>query len=188
MEYKVMTSKGFTPEASAAALAVLEEAMRNEVDGQRFYVQAAAKSVSSRSQATFTTLAADEAEHLRILQKEYESLKGSGKWVAATKVIGSQERRAEPLFPQDEKAAERTAQAIKSDLEALEFAMGIEERAFKLYTKASQETDDPHARAIYKYLTNQENGHYKLIQRAHQYLTSPGEWYEEEEKPIFDGG
>jgi len=183
-----MPGKGFTPQASAAALAVLEEAMRNEVDGRQFYLEAAEKSVSPRSKATFTTLAADEAEHLRILQKEYESLQGSGKWVAATKVIGPQERRAEPLFPRDEKAAERTAQAIKSDLEALEFAMGIEERAFKLYSKASQETDDPHARALYKYLTNQENGHYKLIQRAHQYLTSPGEWYEEEEKPIFDGG
>ncbi len=183
-----MPSGRFTPQASAAALAVLEEAMRNEVDGRQFYLQAAEKSVSPQSKATFTTLAADEAEHLRILQKEYEALKGSGKWVAASKVIGPQERRAEPLFPRGKKAAERTAQAIKSDLEALEFAMGIEERAFKLYSKASQETDDPHARALYKYLTLQENGHYKLIQRAHQYLTSPGEWYEEEEKPIFDGG
>jgi rubrerythrin len=183
-----MPSKGFTPEASAAALAVLEEAMRNEVDGRQFYLEAADKSVSSQSKATFTTLAAEEEQHLRILQKEFDALKGTGKWVAATKVIGHQERRAEPLFPPDEKAAERTAQAIKSDLEALEFALGIEERAFELYSKASQETDDPHAQAIYKYLTNQENGHYKLLQRAHQYLTSPGEWYEEEEKPIFDGG
>ena len=183
-----MPSKGSTPEASAAALDVLEEAMRNEVDGRQFYLEAADKSVSSQSKATFTTLAADEVEHLRILEEEFAALQGTGKWLAATKVIGHQERRAEPLFPPDEKAAERTAQAIKSDLEALEFALGIEERAFELYSKASQETDDPHARAIYKYLTNQENGHYKLLQRAHQYLTSPGEWYEEEEKPIFDGG
>ncbi|MBM3135802.1 MAG: hypothetical protein FJZ89_11095 [Chloroflexi bacterium] len=183
-----MPSKGFTPQASAAALAVLEEAMRNEVDGRQFYLQAAEKSVSAQSKATFTTLAADEEQHLRILQKELDALQGSGKWVAASKVIGPQERRAEPLFPPDKKAAARTAQAVKSDLEALEFAMGIEERAFKLYSKAGQETDDPHARALYKYLANQENGHYQLIQRAHQYLTSPGQWYEEEEKPIFDGG
>jgi rubrerythrin len=172
----------------ARALAVLQQAMENERKGREFYLQAAEKARSPRGKATLAGLADDEADHQRLLESEYRSLTSSGQWLEAASLIqkGMGEAPLAPLFPKG--GPRPKVDDTSDDIEALKFALAIEERAFMLYQSAARETSDPHGRAVYDFLTGEENRHYRLIHETLDYLTHPETWFDTEEKPFFEGG
>ena len=75
-----------------------------------------------------------------------------------------------------------------TDLDALHLAMDFEKRGHAMYHKAS-ETGNLDARAIYRYLAQEENKHFALLQKTSDYLAQKGSWFFDDlEKPHFDGG
>ena len=77
--------------------------------------------------------------------------------------------------------------AKPADIAALEFGMETEELSQKLYADAAQETDDPHAREAYEFLTTQEEAHYRLLQNTLEFLTQNETWWDGDEYPFFIG-
>ncbi|MEW6233423.1 MAG: hypothetical protein AB1566_14075, partial [Chloroflexota bacterium] len=112
----------------------------------------------------------------------------SGQWLEAASLIqkGMGEAPLSPLFPKG--GPRPKVDDTSGDIEALKFALAIEERAFKLYQSAARETSDPHGRAVYDFLTGEENRHYRLVHETLDYLTHPETWFDTEEKPFFEGG
>jgi rubrerythrin len=159
--------------------------MQIEREGMAFYGQAATRSASSRARELFTSLVADETTHLSILRAEYDSMQGSGSWLAA-QVALPQIAGALTLFPKGQRALDQVA-TLPSDLEALQFAMGIEQKGYDLYAKASKDVPDLDGQALLGHLAKMESRHYKALQDAYGYLTHPGHWFDDEEKPIFEG-
>ena len=167
-------------------LVVLTQAMDIEREGMAFYRKAAASSADARARDVFRSLVEDEVGHLRMLQAEYDSVNGSGKWLPAAKAIPKVVTGLH-LFPPPAKAAGASA-ASPSDLEALRFAMDIEQKGYDLYVKAAAETQDKDGQAMYRFLVRMESRHYKILQDAYGYLTHPDNWYDDEERPMFEGG
>jgi len=89
------------------ALDALEKAIRIEKDGRRFYLQAAAGTRDQRGKEIFLSLAQAEEEHLRIVEKQYDSLsEGTG-----------EVDLGRPLFPPGREALEKMVRSGDSDLE-----------------------------------------------------------------------
>ena len=65
----------------ATALKILEYAMGNERLGYRFYMNAMEATTNEKGKKMFHSIASEEMEHLKILQKEADSLKKTGQWV-----------------------------------------------------------------------------------------------------------
>jgi rubrerythrin len=182
------------------ALAVLRRAMENEREGYRFYLEASERSPDPAGRGTFRTLAGDEEKHLALLRVEYDSLSTGEGWVDLKEAIAREVEVdiTKPLFPGEELAPQEKSPfeetwaaydvgKLEGDLAVLEFGMGVEEDFYKMYEKAAAETDDPLGRRAYQFLMKEENRHYKLLQDAHAYLSDNKHWWDDWEKPFFEG-
>lgn len=154
-------------------LDALEKAIQIEKNGRRFYLQAAKRITDQRGKEVFLSLANEEEKHLRIVEKQYDSLsKGKG-WLALAKAKGEVDLE-KPLFPQGKKALEKMVRPDDSDLDALLLALGFESDSYELYRKGYAETDDPQGKAMYEYLADMEWEHFETLMRNYEHHSRSG--------------
>jgi rubrerythrin len=175
-------------EDTTAALSVLREAVRNELDGQAMYLQAAEGTQDELGKSMFQSFAKEEEQHVHILQAQYAKVNESGGW------IDLEAARKEPrdpklvLFPREGQEVKELVPAGTSDLEALKIAMGFEKRAVAMYEQAADDTDDAVAQDFFRELAEWEGTHYRLLDNSYDYLANKGEWYFQElEMPMYEG-
>jgi rubrerythrin len=158
---------------NAVALQALRQAMRLEQDGYEFYTQAAERTADPRGQEMFRSLADDEKLHLRIVQDQYEALKGGKGWISFTEVMEIEPIDLDkPLFPPEREAIDPEA----SDTDALLFALQVENESYELYRKAATETADPVGKVMYRHLASQERIHFDILMLNYEHLVSTGSW------------
>jgi rubrerythrin len=162
-----------------AALSVLREAVRNELDGKAMYLQAAERTEHKLGKDMFRSFAAEEEQHIHILQAQYAKVNDSGEFID---LEAAQKQPRDPslaLFPQEEREVKELVPEGTSDLE---------QRAVRMYEEAADETDDPTAQAFFDELAEWEGTHYEILDNSYDYLSTEGEWYfQEEEMPFYIG-
>jgi len=169
--------------------------MSIERDGYNFYKQAAERASGERGKAMFLDLANQEEEHLRLLMAEYRALDAGEGWLPYEQAMGSDFpiNPADPDLPGEEPPDDMPVFSpdreisLESDIAALAFGMETEEISRELYVQGAEETDDPRAKEAYKFLIDQEEKHYQLLQNTHDYLTDNQTWWDSEEYPFFIG-
>ncbi len=82
------------------------------------------------------------------------------------------------IFPESEKVCEETLRPDESDLDALLFALQIENKSFDLYRDLAQTTDDPNGKRMYEYLAEAEGGHFERLMLNYEHLSTVGNWAE----------
>lgn len=157
------------------ALHTLEKAIRIEKDGRRFYLQAAERTTDQGGKEIFLSLAHDEEEHLRLVEKQYDSLNTGSGWRALTEATGEVDL-GRALFPPGREALEKMVRPNDSDLDALILALGFENDSYELYRKGYAETDDPQGKAMYQYLADMEREHFETLMRNYEHLSRAGSW------------
>jgi rubrerythrin len=157
------------------ALLALEKAIRIEKDGRRFYLQAAERTGDQRGKEIFLSLAHQEEDHLRIVEKQYDSLSKGRGWLAHVKARGEADL-GKPLFPSGRETLEKMVRPDDSDLNALLLALGFESDSYELYRKGYAETDDPQGKAMYEYLADMEREHFEMLMRNYEHLSRTGSW------------
>lgn len=180
-------------------LAVLALAIRNEKMGMEFYAEAARRSPDERGRNTFRNLADMEEEHLRLLLAEYEAARKEEGWLPAEEALKRGKEMDINRLPEVSEVPEgvllppyifpspEEAPGIKGDIAALEYALKMEERSYEIYKDAMEKSADPLAKGLYARLMEEENRHYKLLQEAHAYLTANETWWDDWQKPFFEG-
>lgn len=174
---------------------ILRRGMSLERDGHCFYTQAAERASNERGKAMFLDLASQEVDHLRLLLAEYKALEEGRGWLPYAEAMqadfpldpanpdlpGEEPPEPPPVFTPDRRIS------LEGDIAALEFGLETEEISRELYVRAAQEADNSRAREAYEFLTRQEEGHYRLLQNTHAYLTQNQTWWDSEEYPFFTG-
>jgi rubrerythrin len=157
------------------ALQVLQQAMKIEEEGRRFYLAAAERTQSPAGQTLFRQLAQDEEEHYRLLKGQFDALSEGEPWVdypqAAKRVATLQ-----PIFPRSPADFQKAVDPHATDLEALWTALGTESNSYDLYRRAAEEVQSPEAKGMYRYLANVERKHYNLLLANYQTLMNTGVW------------
>jgi rubrerythrin len=157
----------------SVALQALRQAIRLEQDGYKFYTEVAERMSDTRGKEMFLSLADDEKLHLRIVQDQYEALKGGQEWVSFREVVEFEPVDLDKsLFPPEKEAVSSEA----SDTDALLFALQIENESYELYKKAASETGDPAGKKMYQFLADQERTHFDILMLNYEHLTSTGSW------------
>jgi rubrerythrin len=176
-------------------LGILRRGMSLERDGYRFYTLAAERASNERGKAVFLDLASQEVDHLRLMLVEYKALEEGRGWLPYEEAMQADFPLdpANPTLPGEEPpeplpvfTADREV-SLEGDIAALEFGLETEQISRDLYAKAGKETEDPHAREAYEFLTDQEEAHYRLLQNTLDYLTQNQTWWDGEEYPFFIG-
>ena len=168
------------------ALAALNQAIELEVKGQRFYLEAAECTTNPKGTEMFRSLADDEAIHERILRRQLDALTQGEGWVPVLSMVEGLPEDVDEvtadlaalIFPDSERVCEEAVRPDDSDLDALLFALQIENKSFYLYREMAQTTDDPNGKRMYGYLANAERGHFELLMLNYEHLSTVGSWAE----------
>lgn len=183
-----------------AALAVLRRAAENERKGYYFYRGAVARSSEERGKKMLESLGHDETRHMHLLLVELRSLEQGEGWIDPQEAMGREiqvdmsqplfegDEMAEVAFPWDEAGAQGWDQ-LQTDLAVLRFGMEMEEQFYEMYKSALADATaaSPAARA-YSFLMAEENRHFMLLQEAYNYLDENEVWWDDWERPFFEGG
>jgi len=161
-----------------AAMSALQQAIDLEVKGQRFYLEAAECTTNPRGAEMYRSLADDEVIHERILRRQLDALTRGEGWVLPTDVAEVKVNLADLIFPQSEKVCGEAVRPDDNELDALLFALQIENKSFELYREMIEKTADPNGRRMYEYLANAERGHFERLMLNYEHLSTTGSWAE----------
>jgi len=183
---------------------MLKTAAENERLGFRFFQQATQMTGDPIGKKMFSYLRDEEMKHLRLLLEEVNSLKERKGWIDPMKALKGRVEidLSEPVASEEEmskttlkfdwrdpaEAVKNAGNSIETDLGVLEYGMRIERYFYDLYKEALEKMEDPQGRACLEFLMKQENQHYIILQEAHDYLSGNETWWDEWQKPIFEGG
>jgi rubrerythrin len=152
---------------TGSALQILERAMCLEVDSESFYREAAERTADRKGRRMFLDLAEEEATHQRLVQRQLDSLKSSGAWVADERFRGASCDLSQSLFPQGA-AREKATGERANELEALWFALEKEVESYELYRQGALQTGDDIAQALYQFLMNAERQHFETLMTVYE--------------------
>jgi rubrerythrin len=161
---------------TSAALSALKQALELEKRGYQFYEQAAERTVDSKGSAMFRSLAGDEVMHQQVIERQIDALDAGQGWVLPEGAGEGAVDLVTPLFPEGKLELEKAIQADASDMDALLFALKIENDSFNLYAEQAQAAQDPNARRLFEYLVDAERTHFDLLMLNYESLNSKAGW------------
>ena len=153
--------------STANPLDILKSALLLEIRGQAFYKKAAQQAESSAVKDFFETMATEEVRHVEILSEQYKTVKASGQF-SAPNIEGTPTSVAENVLVDSLK---KRISAAGFESAAISAAMGMEERAIKLYAQRAEEATDPQEKALYKWLAAWEAKHLEYLARIDREVT-----------------
>ena len=148
----------------------LEMAIANERQGLHFYNHALEVTGDAMTREVFTRLAAEEKEHLEVLQAEFDALRHSHTWLDdEPALLQFDYERLESIFP---KGREHIWQIVRSasPIEALQAAMDAERRSYEFFRHYANQVDKPQGRTIFEQFADEEERHLTVIREAYDEL------------------
>ncbi len=142
---------------------VLVQAMKLETDGQAFYTAIAASMADPEAVAMFKQLAADEVTHYNYIERQYQALEAGKGWAAIPEMTTVEVLDAVSLVFPPEKQALTELPPHPTEADALLFALGIEDKSFKLYYNSAQVAADPEAKKLFMQLAGAEQTHFNVL-------------------------
>ena len=124
----------------------------------------------------FRSLARDEVMHQQVIERQIDTLSAAGGWVLPEGARDVEVDLAVPLFPEGKVDLEKAIQPDASDLDALLFALKLENDSFDLYTEQAKAAQDPNAKRLYAYLVDAERTHFNLLMLNYESLASNTGW------------
>jgi rubrerythrin len=144
----------------------LKLGITQELQAYVFYKKCIGITAEERVRDMLMKLAAEEKDHYRILEKQYDSLVRSEMWNTYTDIL-----RQEGLPDIDEKMGEVNAEFIDevndttSQMRILEIGLTLEKKAVELYSDLEKKTDNIKGKETFAYLKRFEKTHITKIQK-----------------------
>ncbi len=152
----------------------LELAINTEKTGLKTYLDFGYKTKDQSGKNMFIRLAADEFEHMAILEKQWENLQEKECWIT----VKLEKSDIEKLIPEiKSKSAKIKGNEGYDQMSALRTALDMEDRAIKFYREQAELSADSKAKDMYEQLVKMEQAHYELIQAEIDYIEKTGFWF-----------
>lgn len=153
---------------------ILTQAMHLEQTGRDFYLQAAQLPGDEATAVMFKQLAADELAHYGYLERQLAAVQ-CGEDVCAIPELAPVDPLDlnDPIFPKDINILESLGESYSLE-EALVFAMGTEDKSYKLYRRNAKAVEEPEAKQLFLQLAAVEMKHFEaLVQRYESFYSYP---------------
>jgi rubrerythrin len=146
---------------------VLVQAMKLESDGRKFYETIAAHMTDPEAAAMFERLAADEVDHYNYIERQYLALEAGQGWSAIPEMATVAVIDAVSVVFPPEKQVLAELPSSPSEEDALLFALGVEDKSFKLYYNSAQIVQDPEAKQLFMQLAGAEQTHFNVLMQRY---------------------
>ncbi|MBM4288569.1 MAG: hypothetical protein FJ135_10570 [Deltaproteobacteria bacterium] len=163
----------------------LQTAIQMEIDGKKFYEEAAQKAKSEGTKEIFTYLANGEVYHIQRIQEIYDALEKNPTWTEAMCEFSPPPE--DPRIFSAALAKGNMGAGDADDLKALDIGLKMEQKSIDFYQKLAKQAQDPLERRFLLSLVNEERGHYYYLVDYRNFLVDPADWYYVKEMGHVDG-
>jgi rubrerythrin len=164
-----------------AKLEALGKAIELEIEGRKFYLQAAGNSKNEFGKRMFHYLADQELHHQQRIKEVYERLERGEEWPGGLVLVP---------WPEPEAIFGRQARArlsgAEGDKEAVGIALELEEKSYAYYDGLARGAAGLFEKRFFAALSYEERGHYLMLLDSLDYLSDPSGWLERKEKVLLD--
>jgi Fe2+ or Zn2+ uptake regulation protein/rubrerythrin len=146
----------------------LEVTLAIEKLGYTFYTNASRKTMDGNGRRMFQRLAAEESDHLRRLQSEYQKLMNENEWLKREPPrLPVSRKLARELFPQKDLLRSQVNDRT-TELEALNIAMELERRSHRYFKDFAGQLHDSRSKKIFMEFAKEEQLHFEALLKEYQ--------------------
>lgn len=160
----------------------LQTALDFEEKGQALYEQTVAKTFNPVVRKTFEYLALQEINHINEI-KEFMMRENPDMELKGDKIEG-----VKRFFSMTIEEFKEKLEISEDDLAAHELALDLEQKSYDFYKEQLDQAPDEPTKRFFKFLMEQENAHYELIQKAYEFIKDPVSFQVDAEDWMFEGG
>lgn len=161
----------------------VKTAIQMEIDGKKFYQQAAQASKNDLGKKLFRQLAEEEDIHRQKFAAIYKTIQAKKSWPEVDiQPHGGQELKT--LFA----GASKNIQSSDSELEAVQTAMTMENKTRDFYREQARKSSFAVEKNYYQTLEKEESVHHAVLLDYYEYMKDPAQWFTMKERHSLDGG
>ncbi|MDD3926690.1 MAG: ferritin family protein [bacterium] len=158
----------------------LNAAIELEQSGYVYYREVAEKTENPLTARLFSSLAAQELEHIQRARELY----AAGGEPAVHSSSMNLEADVKRFFGQFSK--EQRQDWKMDNAEAYERAMELEKQGYDMYAKFAAEARDEREAAFFKALQREEEGHLEALENVYAYFAQSKDWQHEDERTTWN--
>lgn len=153
-----------------SVMEALKLAAHKEQDARKFYLESAKRVSDACGREMFNSLADEELNHLKMVQRQYESLSGGKGWVEFAETAAAGSFRV----LKSRKKVRRPVEAATTEADALLLAIQAENDSFDLYAQQAKLVKSPAGQQMYRYLAQAERRHFDLLMLNYEHMITSG--------------
>jgi rubrerythrin len=146
---------------------LLKQAVKSEIDGQRFYKYLAEKAENEEAKRKLENLAKDEVRHEKALRKIYKEIYGEKLVQIPEKGVGVLSK----FFENPE------GREDMSEIQYIDMAIEAELAATQYYKSEAKKAPTEEFRKIYEGMAGEEYSHFELLQAEKDALSGNYYWF-----------
>ncbi len=146
----------------------LAEAIRFEVDGRAFFLQAAEKAKNYFAKVIFQTIAQEELKHIERVKKIHDRTASKGGDTSPSSF--SEKGTLQNIFQQAKEQMDRTMTVSVDEMEAVRLAIQLEIKGQEFYGRLAAESTGDAERAFFQELAQEESVHFSVLRDMEQTL------------------
>ena len=153
-----------------SVMEALKLAAHKEQDARKFYLESAERVQDACGRAMFVSLADEELNHLKMVQRQYESLAGGKGWVDFAEAAATGRFKALKA----RKSLKKPVEASTSEADALLLAIQMENDSYELYAQQAKTVTSPARKQMYRYLAQAEQRHFDILMLNYENMITTG--------------
>ena len=160
---------------------VARAAIQLERDGRMFYLDVAANTRTPLTRKMYESLADDELDHIEWIENMIPGID------AAATANRELYERLRPIFAAIPKDTVRKIADSKSDVDAINLAIDVENKSVAAYENWANDAADPEVRELCSILVGVETFHRLVLTNTLEYFENTPDWFMEQEHWNFEG-
>ena len=153
-----------------SVMEALKLAAHKEQDARKFYLESAKRVSDACGREMFKSLADEESNHLKMVQRQYESLSGGKGWVEFAETAAAAKFR----LLKSRKSLKQPVESSTSEADALLLAIQMENDSYDLYAQQAKAVSGEAGKQMYRYLAQAERRHFDLLMLNYEHMITTG--------------
>lgn len=185
-EQNIYWKDSYMKDEFASLTETLKFSIQMELEGKKFYTLAGKQSANRLGKELFSWLASQEDLHRAKFEAIYQSI-SEKKGLPLEQITLNKTSGVGTLFREAIKTTGKTIKAQKTEMDAVESALGLEIKSRDYYKKQAAASKSDIVRRFLEAVSAEEQGHYLALIDYQEYLADPEDWFTRTEHHLLDG-
>lgn len=150
----------------------LQRALKFEVEGRKYYLEAMEKTRNPIAKSLFETLAHEEERHMGFISELHAKLDAEGEWPKEATIDVQKDFKL--IFAQARIELDKLVDVTTDELQAMTKAVEMESKGEKMYWELAEKADTPQEKNVYTILAQEEIRHREFADQYYHYFADRG--------------